>query len=139
MESQSATDPLLDNSQSASSWSSGLMDCCTDRDVCCRILFCPLKSILRLRHRAFGDCDASGCLLQNLDRALSLAIDECLSGSIRNRLKAIFNITTEETNCTTCCCLLCALCQEEREVRMRDTELASPVQEGAPNTISISR
>lgn len=140
MDTRSQTsDPLLGSVDVTSSWSSGLLDCCNDCTVCCRVLCCPLRSITRLRHRAFGDCDVSGCFLQNLDRGLSLIIDECLAGTIRNRLKSLFNITGEETNCTTCCCFLCALCQEEREVMMRDTELTPIVQEGAPTTVTIAR
>jgi hypothetical protein len=73
--------------------------------------------------------------LDYVDKNVRMVIDEMMSGTVRNRLKFIFGIRTVESACTTCCCLFCTLCQEEREVKIRDAEL-TPLPDEAPSSMT---
>ena len=122
-----------------SSWNTNLSDCCDDCGVCWRVSLCPLRSLTRLHARAFGDCGDPGCLLEQIDRSLNFFIDEVMSGNVRNRLKYVFGIRGIESNCTTCCCFLCTLCQEEREVKIRDAELTQLPDEAPSSSTRFER
>ena len=124
----------------SSTWNSSLLYCCDDCGVCWNVLTAPVRSLNRLHFRAFGDCGAyPGCFLEYVDRNVRLVIDEMMSGTVRNRLRFIFGIKTVESGCTACCCLLCTLCQEEREVKIRDAELPRLPDEAPSSPVSFER
>eukprot|EP00762_Andalucia_godoyi_P000171 ANDGO_02451.mRNA.1 hypothetical protein len=146
-----AFDPMKMNAggqaQLAPDFSSGLCSCCEDIGVCCCGLFCSgylwCKHKARLEGRSeeqmtgcekFGGCVLSVAALYYVTGIVLLCLECCKRPQFRQSLGIVPNDTCGEKTVAFCCAHL-AICQQEREYRLKfpvQFANAAPPAQGRP-------
>jgi Cys-rich protein (TIGR01571 family) len=113
-------------------WSTGLCSCFADPGICCLTLWCPCVSAGKVAQKLGKDTHwLPGALVWALLQSGGIAVSGtvlhlgCLySCHNRKLLRQRFNLraTPCPDGCTHWFCWSCALCQELRELKARETE-----------------
>ncbi|KAJ4782576.1 Plant cadmium resistance protein [Rhynchospora pubera] len=132
-------------------WSSGVCACFDDPQSCCLGTLCPC--VLYGKNAEFlGSGTASGsctthCLLWGLLAGVSCILTggvllvlmpgctiACCASQHRRALREKYNLPEQPCNdyCTHLCCHMCALCQENREIRRRPAHSGSLIPAVSP-------
>ncbi len=109
---------------SSNQWTSGLCQCCSDNELCCKTVFCPCVTYGQLKEKLKGKYDVGCCTCHCWLFVLSFNIP-CLTfilnRNIRSEVREKYNI---EGGCcsdfwTALCCGICSLIQVANEVAQK--------------------
>ncbi|AQK61787.1 cell number regulator 3 [Zea mays] len=111
----------------AREWSSRLLDCFDDFDICCMTFWCPCITFGRTAEivdHGMTSCGTSAALFALIQWLSGSQCTWAFSCTYRTRLRAQHGLP--EAPCADflvhLCCLHCALCQEYRELKARGYE-----------------
>ncbi|XP_020239269.1 cell number regulator 2 [Cajanus cajan] len=109
------------NAPPTGKWTTGLYDCCDDTGNCCLTWCCP-----RFTFGRNVDIIDQGRTSPTIARLIFFALGcfglaSLYTCGFRSKLRAIYNLPEEPCSdcCVHYCCLLCAICQEYRELKNR--------------------
>ncbi|WVZ13356.1 hypothetical protein V8G54_010922 [Vigna mungo] len=109
------------NAPPTGKWTTGLYDCFDDKGNCCFTWCCP-----RLAFGRNAEIIDQGRTSATCARLIFCGLGcfglACLySYKFRNKLRSLYNLPEEPCSdcCVHYCCLLCAICQEHRELKNR--------------------
>mmetsp|Transcript_5458 Transcript_5458/g.12087 ORF Transcript_5458/g.12087 Transcript_5458/m.12087 type:complete len:273 (+) Transcript_5458:167-985(+) len=96
-------------------WSTGLCGCMDDCYMCCQVTACLYAENYRKLHGSGFFC---ACLLMHCCHWFTC----CFAATYRGALRAKYNLPAEPCGdcCVHCFCTPCAVCQEARELRIRN-------------------
>jgi Cys-rich protein (TIGR01571 family) len=122
------TAPVAPPAPVSAHWSSDLTGCCSDIGVCFRVLLCCGCEATTLRasmeKKPAGLCDyVCGCMFM-IPYCWLCACSHI--GNTRSMFKREYNINDIDGQCDTCLLAPCALCQMQREVKIRQHQRNQP-------------
>ncbi|XP_042753579.1 cell number regulator 10 [Lactuca sativa] len=116
------------DTDASAQWSSGLCNCCSDAPLCCITCWCPCITFGRIAEAV--DDGKTSCIASGGIHALLTYMTGCgwiYSLAYRYKIREQYMLGSSPfQDCLAhFCCERCALCQEYRELQLRDSTLSS--------------